>query len=71
MITKIADMDEFKVAALTNDILRKFHEFLEKEDYVKFFVWLNEKLQVEHSFDSAPKFFGMFEFLNIIIDWLI
>jgi len=37
-------MDEFKMSSLTNDLLAKFHEFLEKEDYNKFFVWLNEKL---------------------------
>jgi len=51
-------MDEFKVSNLTNDILQKFHEFLENPDYIKFFVWLNEKLQVELSFENAPKFFG-------------
>jgi len=58
MITQIENMDEFKVSSLTNDLLQKFHEFLEKEEYAKFFVWLNEKLQIELSFDSAPKFFG-------------
>jgi len=60
MINQIADMDEFKIDKLTNDILQKFHDFLEKEDYIKFFIWLDVKNEnsVEHSFDSAPKFFG-------------
>ena len=62
MITQIENMDEFKVSSLTNDLLQKFHEFLEKEEYAKFFVWLNEKLQIELSFDRAPKFFGKLHF---------
>jgi dynein heavy chain len=52
-------MDEFNVNKLTNDKLQKFYEFLQKPDYIKFFVWLNEKLDVELSYDSAPKFFEL------------
>jgi len=51
------EMDEFNVGKLNNDKLQKFFDFLENHDYIKFFVWLNEKLDVELSYDSAPKFF--------------
>ena len=64
MSHQLQDMDEFNVNKLTNDKLQKFYEFLQKPDYVKFFVWLNEKLEVELSYDSAPKFFGKLQLLN-------
>jgi hypothetical protein len=58
MIKNLMELDEFNVSKLSNDMLKKFFDFLEKVDYVKFFVWLNQELKVEVSFDSAPKFFG-------------
>lgn len=58
MVKNLMEMDEFNVSKLSNDKLQKFFDFLENHDYIKFFVWLNEKLEVEFSFDSAPKFFG-------------
>jgi hypothetical protein len=58
MVKQLMEMDEFNVDKLNNDKLQKFFDFLENQDYIKFFVWLNEKLEVELSFDSAPKFFG-------------
>jgi hypothetical protein len=39
-------------------MLKKFFEYLENHDYSNFFVWLNEKSEVELSYDSAPKYFG-------------
>lgn len=32
---------------------------MENFEYVKFFVWLNEQLEVEMSYDCAPKFFEL------------
>jgi hypothetical protein len=58
MVKHLMEMDEFNVGKLNNDKLQKFFDFLENHDYIKFFVWLNEKLDVELSYDSAPKFFG-------------
>lgn len=58
MIKHLMELDEFNVNKLTNDMLRKFFDFLENVDYLKFFVWLNQEMKVEVSFDSAPKFFG-------------
>jgi hypothetical protein len=58
MVKQLMEMDEFHVDKVSNDKLQKFFDFLENQDYIKFFVWLNEKLEVELSFDSAPKFFG-------------
>lgn len=58
MIKSLMEMDEFNVSKLTNEKLQKFFDFLETYDYLKFFVWLNEKSEVEVSYDSAPKFFG-------------
>ena len=60
-------MDEFNVSKLTNEKLQKFFEYLENPDYVKFFVSLDAQLEVVMSYDSAPKFFGKFQFkLNYI-----
>jgi hypothetical protein len=58
MIQQITDMDEFQMNRLTNDKLQLFYQFLESVDYNKLFVWLNDDLDIETSFDSAPKFFG-------------
>lgn len=58
MIKHLMELDEFNVNKLSNDMLKKFFDFLENFDYIKFFVWLNQELKVEVSFDSAPKFFG-------------
>jgi hypothetical protein len=57
MIQQITDMDEFQMNRLTNDKLQLFYQFLESVDYNKLFVWLNDDLDIETSFDSAPKFF--------------
>lgn len=59
MVEQLSDMDEFNVSKLSNDKLQKFFEFLENQQYIKFFVWLNEQLEVEMSYDSAPKFFEL------------
>jgi len=60
MVKHLMEMDEFNVSKLSNDKLQKFFDFLENCDYIKLFVWLNEKLEVELSYDSAPKFFGKY-----------
>ena len=44
---------------LSNDKLVKFHDFLEDNNYIKFFIWIefgSEDLQ--WSFDKAPRFYG-------------
>ena len=64
MVQHLAELDEFKVSKLSNEKLQKFFDFLENHDYIKFFVWLNEKLEVELSYDSAPKFFGKLPLSN-------
>lgn len=72
MVKQLVDMDSFKVSMLSNDKLQKFYEFLQRPDYVKFFMWLNEQGEVELSYDGAPKFFGKLQLLIqiLILYWL-
>lgn len=61
MVEQAAGLDEFNIEKLTNDMLQKFFDFLEQEEYTKFFVWLDdsETADICLSFDSAPKYFEM------------
>ena len=44
--------------APTNERLAKFYQFLEKQDYQKFFVWVDfENPTLESDFYSAPLFY--------------
>ena len=70
----------------TNERLAKFYQFLEKQDYQKFFVWVDfEKPTLESDFYMAPLFyeagkvnfffflayFDTFPFIRILIQFLL
>ncbi len=61
MVEHVSGLDEFNIEKLSNDMLQKFFDFLENQDYIKFFVWLDntETADICLSFDSAPKYFEM------------
>ena len=54
-----------EATAPTNERLARFYQFLEKNDYQKFFVWVDfENPTLMTDFYSAPQFYeaGKFEF---------
>jgi dynein heavy chain len=67
MIKHLMEMDEFTTEKLSNNQLALFHNFLEKPDYNKFFVWLNEASEVETSYDNAPNFFSKSTFAKLSV----
>ena len=46
------------LTAPTNERLQQFSFFLEKDDYHKFFVWVDfETMELRWDFTNAPKFY--------------
>lgn len=61
-VENLASWDQDK-GILSNDKLRKFHDFLENLEYTTFFVWIEGESNVlSYSYARAPRFYGKFKF---------
>ena len=49
---------------LSNDKLKKFHDFLENLTYTTFFIWIegdnDNNVELKYSYARAPRFYGKF-----------